>query len=71
MKNLCISENKNTVKVPVVQPRRPKAYRDVEGDLSTFVSDAKVIVKPEGDIILERKRTRRKHVGKRTSESEA
>lgn len=39
-----------------VQPKRPKAYRDVEGELSTFVSDTTVTVKPEGTVILKKKR---------------
>ncbi|XP_071639757.1 ribosomal L1 domain-containing protein CG13096 [Temnothorax longispinosus] len=47
-------KNKNTVNPHeiVVQPKRPKAYRDVEGELSTFVRDTTVIVKPEGTVIL-------------------
>lgn len=42
------------MEVPVVPPKRPRAYRDVEGELSTFTSDTKVTVKPEGDVIVVR-----------------
>ncbi|XP_012285949.1 ribosomal L1 domain-containing protein CG13096 [Orussus abietinus] len=41
---------KNLVKVPVVEPRRPKAYETVEGELTTLSSNAKVALTPEGDI---------------------
>lgn len=61
-KNSRIPESKNTVEPPLVQPRRPKAYRDVKGMLSTFVSDTRVTVKPEGDVIVDRKRKTRKKV---------
>lgn len=37
---------------PVVHPKRPKAYQDVKGDLSTFVKDTDVTVKPDGDVIV-------------------
>ncbi|XP_078053055.1 ribosomal L1 domain-containing protein 1 [Augochlora pura] len=43
--------NKNSVKVPVVQPKRPKAYHDVTGKLST-VDNVNVTVTPEGEVIL-------------------
>ncbi|XP_020294823.1 ribosomal L1 domain-containing protein CG13096-like [Pseudomyrmex gracilis] len=54
-------KSKNTVKpqTTVVQPKRPKAYRDVEGELSTFITDTKVIVKPEGDVIVVKKRKKK------------
>lgn len=58
---LRISESKNTVKpeTTVVQPKRPKAYRDVEGELSTFITDTRVIVKPEGDVTVIKKRKKK------------
>lgn len=36
-------------------PKRPKAYHDVEGELSTFVH-ATVIVKPDGEVILNKQK---------------
>ncbi|XP_014474253.1 PREDICTED: ribosomal L1 domain-containing protein CG13096-like [Dinoponera quadriceps] len=47
-------KDKNTVDPPVVNPKRPNAYRDVKGELSTFVRDTDVTVKPDGDVIVER-----------------
>ncbi|KAL0130540.1 hypothetical protein PUN28_002283 [Cardiocondyla obscurior] len=49
-------KDKNTVDPDkiAVQPKRPKAYRDVEGDLSTFVCNNTVTVKPEGTVILQK-----------------
>ncbi|XP_076763842.1 ribosomal L1 domain-containing protein CG13096 [Xylocopa sonorina] len=50
-------KNKNLVDVPVVQPKRPKAYHDVSGELTTASGIAAVTVTPEGDItVVQRKR---------------
>lgn len=51
-----------------VQPKRPKAYYDVEGDLSTFVGNTTVTVKPEGTVILtkHKKRSSKKITKKET-----
>lgn len=49
-------KSKNLVEVPVVRPKRPKAYRNVEGELTTLSGDTKVTVTPEGDVIVERKK---------------
>ncbi|XP_003702567.2 ribosomal L1 domain-containing protein 1 isoform X1 [Megachile rotundata] len=48
-------KNKNSVKLPVVEPKRPKAYRDVSGELSTTPSNTVVTVTPEGSITVDRK----------------
>ncbi|EFN87723.1 Ribosomal L1 domain-containing protein 1 [Harpegnathos saltator] len=56
--------NKNAVKLTVVKPKRPNAYRDVKGELSTFVRDTDITVKPDGEVIVERttqKRERKFH----------
>lgn len=45
-------KNKNTVKTPVVKPKRPKAYCNVEGELTTLSGNANVIVTPEGDVTV-------------------
>ncbi|XP_011701618.1 PREDICTED: ribosomal L1 domain-containing protein 1 [Wasmannia auropunctata] len=60
-------KNKNTVnpRAIAVQPKRPKAYRDVEGELSTFVGNTTVTVKPEGTVILN------KHKKKNTKEEKS
>ncbi|XP_025997320.1 ribosomal L1 domain-containing protein 1 [Solenopsis invicta] len=49
-------KNKNTVdsSMIAIQPKRPKAYRDVEGELSTFVRNVTVTVKPEGTVIVKK-----------------
>ncbi|EZA56409.1 hypothetical protein DMN91_009838 [Ooceraea biroi] len=57
-------KDKNTVKVPIIQPRRPKAYRDAEGELSTL-RNTRVLVKPSGEVIVTKdakstKKTKRK-----------
>ena len=44
---------KNSVKVPVIPPKRPKAYHDVQGELSTFSEDTVVTITPEGDITVD------------------
>lgn len=56
-----ISENKNIVDpcTIAVQPKRPKAYRDVEGELSTFVRDTTVTVKPDGTVTLIKHKTKK------------
>ncbi|KMQ92672.1 ribosomal l1 domain-containing protein [Lasius niger] len=45
--------NPLTIAVP---PKRPKAYHDVEGELSTILRDTRVTVKPDGEVILEKKK---------------
>ncbi|XP_012523078.1 ribosomal L1 domain-containing protein CG13096 [Monomorium pharaonis] len=65
-------KNKNTVdsRMIVIQPKRPKAYRDVEGDLSTFVSNTMVTVKPEGTVIIKNtKKQRNKKIVKRETKN--
>ncbi|XP_076243114.1 ribosomal L1 domain-containing protein CG13096 [Calliopsis andreniformis] len=48
---------KDSVQVPVVQPKRPKAYYTVKGEISTLSSKgATVIVTPEGDVTVQRKK---------------
>ncbi|XP_011873513.1 PREDICTED: ribosomal L1 domain-containing protein CG13096 [Vollenhovia emeryi] len=49
-------KDKNTVdqRKIKIQPKRPKAYRDVEGELSTLSYDATVTVKPEGTVIIKK-----------------
>ncbi|XP_043263629.1 ribosomal L1 domain-containing protein CG13096-like isoform X2 [Colletes gigas] len=49
-------KNKNSVKIPIVQPPRPKAYRKVTDELSTFTKDVLVTVTPEGDVTLKRRK---------------
>ena len=36
----------------MIPPKRPRAYKDVEGELSTFVSNIKVTVSPDGTVML-------------------
>lgn len=45
-------KSKNTVKTPIVKPKRPKAYCNVEGELTTLSGNANVIVTPEGDVTI-------------------
>ncbi|XP_046836167.1 ribosomal L1 domain-containing protein CG13096-like [Vespa crabro] len=45
-------KNKNTVHIPVVKPKRPKAYCNVEGELTTLSNDANVIVTPDGNVVV-------------------
>lgn len=48
---LCnFAESKNTVKTPVIAPKRPKAYKNITDELSTVMS--KVTVTPEGDVFF-------------------
>ncbi|XP_076635633.1 ribosomal L1 domain-containing protein 1 [Colletes latitarsis] len=47
-------KNKSTVNIPIVHPPRPKAYRKVTGELSTFTKDILVTVTPQGDVTLRR-----------------
>lgn len=67
---LWISENKNIVDphTIAVQPKRPKAYRDVEGELSTFVRDTTVTVKPDGTVTLIKHKKKKKQNEKITKE---
>ncbi|KYN29808.1 PREDICTED: ribosomal L1 domain-containing protein CG13096-like [Trachymyrmex cornetzi] len=60
-------KNKNTVdpSTIAVQPKRPKAYHDVEGELSTFISNTTVMVKPEGTVILKKERTKKNKSSKK------
>lgn len=46
-----------------VRPKRPKAYRDVEGELSTFIHNTTVTVKPEGTIVI-KKHTKKQPIKK-------
>ncbi|KYN35641.1 hypothetical protein ALC56_10201 [Trachymyrmex septentrionalis] len=64
-------KNKNTVdpNTIAVQPKRPKAYRDVEGELSTFISNTTVTVKPEGTVILKKEQTNQKKSSKKKLKS--
>lgn len=48
-----------------MQPKRPKAYRDVEGELSTFTDDARVRVKPDGEVILIKRKKKSTNKNKR------
>ncbi|KAK9296935.1 hypothetical protein QLX08_009195 [Tetragonisca angustula] len=50
-------KNKCLVKVPIVQPKRPKAYRNVSGELTTIKNVASVTVTPEGDIHIENEKS--------------
>ncbi|XP_033211190.1 ribosomal L1 domain-containing protein CG13096-like [Belonocnema kinseyi] len=45
-------KNKNKVVASVVQPKRPKAYRTYEGELTTVSEDASVTVTPDGVVTL-------------------
>ncbi|XP_071878569.1 ribosomal L1 domain-containing protein 1 [Bombus fervidus] len=49
-------KNKCLVRVPIVQPKRPKAYRNVSGELSTAPGIVRVTVTPEGNIITVKKK---------------
>ncbi|XP_072765029.1 ribosomal L1 domain-containing protein CG13096 [Anoplolepis gracilipes] len=51
-------KNKNTIDplAIVVPPKRPKAYQDVEGELSTFLGNTTVTVKPDGEVILNKEK---------------
>ncbi|XP_068965343.1 ribosomal L1 domain-containing protein 1 [Bombus flavifrons] len=49
-------KNKCLVRVPIVQPKRPKAYRNVSGELSTAPGIVSVTVTPEGDVITVKKK---------------
>lgn len=53
MSFLFLLENKCLVKVPIVQPKRPKAYRNVSGELTTIKNVASITITPEGDIHIE------------------
>ncbi|XP_017887539.1 ribosomal L1 domain-containing protein 1-like [Ceratina calcarata] len=58
-------KNKNSVQIPTVRPKRPKAYHQVSGEISTVASLDSVTVTPEGDVIVQQKR---KRYGKRNIE---
>lgn len=53
----------------MVKPKRPKAYRDVEGELSTFITDTTVTVKPEGTVILKKHEKPSKKITKKETEN--
>jgi predicted PilT family ATPase len=42
------------VEQPIIQPRRPKAYQEVEDELSTFVRNTRVLIKPDGEVIVKK-----------------
>ncbi|XP_076379258.1 ribosomal L1 domain-containing protein 1 [Megalopta genalis] len=52
--------NKNSVDVPMIQPKRPKAYHNVTGELSTIVDAINVTVTPEGEVVLKKRKRRLK-----------
>lgn len=56
-----IVENKNQVQVPIVAPKRPKAFKTVEGELSTIEGDVKVKVEPGGRVRVIKKRGKGKN----------
>ncbi|XP_034938974.1 ribosomal L1 domain-containing protein CG13096-like [Chelonus insularis] len=45
-------KHKNEVPVPIVKPKRPKAFTVVEGELTTLESDVKVSVTPSGRVTV-------------------
>ncbi|XP_001603368.1 ribosomal L1 domain-containing protein CG13096 [Nasonia vitripennis] len=47
-------KSRNEVEVPVLTPKRPKAYHEVEGELSTYTSNVKVHVAPDGSVRVEK-----------------
>lgn len=47
-------KNKNSVQVPNVQPKRPKAYKTYEGELTTLPGNATVTVSPDGTVTVKR-----------------
>lgn len=49
-------ENKNLVSVPVVAPKRPKAYNNVSGELTTAPGIDTVSLTPEGNITVTRRK---------------
>ncbi|XP_053975192.1 ribosomal L1 domain-containing protein CG13096-like [Hylaeus volcanicus] len=51
-------KSKNSVKTPMVHPKRPKAYHAVTGELSTISGNTMVTVTPEGFVNIEKKRMR-------------
>ncbi|XP_029660234.1 ribosomal L1 domain-containing protein CG13096-like [Formica exsecta] len=53
--------SKNTIDplTIAVPPKRPKAYHEVEGELSTFLGDTTVTVKPDGEVILNKQKNLR------------
>ncbi|XP_070149573.1 ribosomal L1 domain-containing protein CG13096 [Polyergus mexicanus] len=54
-------KSKNTIDplTIVVPPKRPRAYHEVEGELSTFLGDTTVTVKPDGEVILNKQKNLR------------
>ncbi|XP_043488412.1 ribosomal L1 domain-containing protein CG13096-like [Polistes fuscatus] len=63
-------KNKNSVYIPVVKPKRPKAYCNVEGELTTLSSDANVVVTPEGNVIVQKTSSKKFGGKKRKSKEE-
>ncbi|XP_050455230.1 ribosomal L1 domain-containing protein CG13096-like [Cataglyphis hispanica] len=54
-------KSKNTIDslTIAVPPKRPRAYHDVEGELSTFLGNTTVTVKPDGQVILNKQKNLR------------
>ncbi|XP_015437576.1 PREDICTED: ribosomal L1 domain-containing protein 1-like [Dufourea novaeangliae] len=48
--------SKNSIKIPAVQPKRPKAYCDVTGELSTLYGGNMVTVTPEGEVTVKKEK---------------
>lgn len=52
-----VSVSKNAVRVPVVKPKRPRAYETVEGELTTIGGrPATVTVTPEGRVTVKQEK---------------
>ncbi|XP_011494469.1 PREDICTED: ribosomal L1 domain-containing protein CG13096 [Ceratosolen solmsi marchali] len=47
-------KNKNDIEIPTILPKRPKAYKTVEGELSTYNSNVTVIVSPDGTVNIKK-----------------
>jgi len=54
------------VELPVIQPRRPKAYQEVEDELSTFVRNTRVLVKPSGEVVVKKSEMNKKNKAQKT-----
>lgn len=51
-----VAENRNEVEVPDVKPRRPKAYKTHEGELTTLPGNTTVSVSPDGTVTVTREK---------------
>ncbi|XP_051175915.1 ribosomal L1 domain-containing protein CG13096-like [Leptopilina boulardi] len=49
-------KNKNEVEAPDVKPKRPKAYKTYEGELTTLPGKATVTVTPDGRVTVKREK---------------